>query len=100
MGENDVTAIHQGLGEVNKKLDVLSGSFNDLRVLIASEYVKGNDFKECQKTAETRVVALHQKFDKHVQDEKDAALKKMSINIGITSIVVTLIQWAYSLMKN
>ena len=63
MGENDVTVIRQGLGEVHKKLDDLSDSVSDLRVLIAGEYVRKDDFQKCQDCAESRIVALHKKVD-------------------------------------
>ena len=63
VGENDVMVISQGLVEVHKKLDSLSDSLSDLRVLIAGEYVRKDDFQKCQECAEARIVKLHTKID-------------------------------------
>lgn len=63
MGENDVTAIRQDLSDVKKHLEVLSAALNDLRVLIAGEYVRKDDFQKCQDCAEARIVALHKKLE-------------------------------------
>jgi len=88
VGENDVTVISQGLVEVHKKLDNLSDSLSDLRVLIAGEYVRKEDFQKCQECAEARIVKLHTKID-----------GQSTKTLAYAALLCTVIQIVANMMK-
>lgn len=99
MGEGDVQNIRADLVEVKQSLAELTKAVADLRVLVAGNYVTRSDFGVCQKNAETRILKLHERIDKHEESEKAARYKLTGLVFTISAFVFGIIQWVVSLAK-
>lgn len=79
MSGSDVEYIKEGLTEVKETLKELTHNINDLRVLVAGEYVKKEEFKE------------------HLKTEASNRWKIAGLTITISGLIFTVIQWIFTL---
>lgn len=121
LGENDIINLREDVKGINQKLDNVTQSINDLRVLIVGEYLKRDDFydfkgnvEKCilstEDKIENKIEGLRNNFDKklenhkqelesHKKEEKDTKFKIITVSVAITGLIFTIIQGIINYVK-
>lgn len=110
MSEVDVQALHANISELKTMVSGLTTAVTDLRVLVASEYIKKAEIDKCQDVSEDRVVRIYKKIDgikedfgakleAHKKEESDNRWKLAGLTATAVTIFITLSRWLYDLFR-
>ena len=81
LGETDVQSIKDDINEVKEAVKDLTKAFNDLRVLVAGDYVKKKE------------------FDAYKKEETESRWKLATLTASISAIAFGVLQWVVGLVK-
>lgn len=100
LGEGDVQVIRQDLGEVKRSLADLADAVADLRVLVAGEYVRKDEFDDFKRQEEDRIIRVYDKIEEYKKEEAANRFKLAGLIFTISAFVFGIMQWVVSLFKN
>jgi len=98
LGDSDVQGLKDGVEKLAVKIDTVVDVIADLRVLVAGEYVRKDDFDACSKTCEDRIVRVYDKLEEHKKEEAVNRWKLAGMAASLAAVAFSFVQWLFGIV--
>lgn len=97
MGDSDVYGLKDDVKKLDMKIDTVFDAIADLRVLVAGEYIRKDDFYVCRKTCEDRIIRVYDKVEEHKKEEAANRWKLAGLTASFVAVFLTAARWIFDL---